>query len=113
MNAAGVRLLAGTDAPNLTGHGVSLHGEMQLLTRAGLSPLEALKAATLTPAQAFRLSDRGRITQGARADLVLVEGNPLQDIELTRAIVRIFKKGFEVSRALPTGTSAGTQGGGS
>jgi imidazolonepropionase-like amidohydrolase len=72
-----------------------------------------LKAATLTPAQAFRLSDRGRITQGARADLVLVEGNPLQDIELTRAIVRIFKKGFEVSRALPTGTSAGTQGGGS
>ena len=113
MNAAGVRLLAGTDAPNLTGHGVSLHGELQLLTRAGLSPLEALKAATLTPAQAFRLSDRGRITQGARADLVLVEGNPLQDIELTRAIVRIFKNGFEVSRALPAGTSAGTQGGGS
>jgi len=101
MKAAGVRILAGTDAPNLGSHGVSVHGEMQLLTQAGLSPAEALTAATLSPAQAFKLSDRGQIKPGARADLVLVEGNPLQDIELTRAIVRIFKNGFEVSRALP------------
>jgi imidazolonepropionase-like amidohydrolase len=101
MKAAGVRILAGTDAPNLGSHGVSVHGELQMLTRAGLSPVEALTAATLGPAQAFKLSDRGRITPGARADLVLVEGNPLQDIELTRSIVRIFKNGFEVSRALP------------
>lgn len=100
MKAAGVRLLAGTDAPNLTAHGVSLHGELQLLTRAGLSPLEALRAATLTPAQAFGLNGRGRITPGARADLVLVDGNPLEDIEATRAIVRVFIGGVEVSRTL-------------
>ncbi|MDQ3697359.1 MAG: amidohydrolase family protein [Gemmatimonadota bacterium] len=101
MRAAGVRILAGTDAPNLGSHGVSLHGELQLLTEAGLSPAEALKAATLSPAEAFRLSDRGRIAPGARADLVLVDGNPLGDIEFTCAIVRVFKNGFEVSRALP------------
>lgn len=98
MKAAGVRILAGTDAPNLGSHGVSLHGELQLLTQAGLSPAEALTAATLAPAQAFKLSDRGRIAAGSRADLVLVDGNPLQDIQLTRAIVRVFKNGFEVSR---------------
>ena len=101
MRGAGVRILAGTDAPNLGSHGVSLHGEMELLTKAGLSPAEALTAATLAPAQAFKLSDRGRITPGARADLVLVEGNPMRDIEQTRAIVRIFKNGYEVARTLP------------
>jgi len=107
LRAAGVRILAGTDAPNLGSHGVSLHGEMQLLVEAGLSPAEALTAATLGPAQVYRLADRGRITSGARADLVLVEGNPMQDIKATRAIVRIFKNGFEVSRAVPPGPSGG------
>jgi imidazolonepropionase-like amidohydrolase len=107
MRSAGVRLLAGTDAPNLSAHGASLHGELELLTRAGLTPADALRAATLTPAQAFRLTDRGRIVPGARADLLLVEGNPLEDIELTRAIVRIFRNGVEVSRALPAAPSEG------
>jgi len=100
LKAAGARILAGTDAPNLGSHGVSLHGELKLLTQAGLSPAEALTAATLAPAQAFKLSDRGHIRAGSRADLVLVDGNPLQDIEQTRAIVRVFKNGFEVSRRL-------------
>ncbi len=106
MKAAGVRLLAGTDAPNLSAHGASVHGELELMTRAGLTAAEALRAATLAPAQAFRLTDRGRIVEGARADLLLVEGNPLEDIEHTRAIVRIFKNGVEVSRALPAAPSA-------
>jgi imidazolonepropionase-like amidohydrolase len=101
LKAAGVRILAGTDAPNLGSHGVSLHGELELLTRAGLSPGEALTAATLGPAQAFRLADRGRVAVGMLADLVMVEGNPVVDITATRAITRVFKNGFEVSRALP------------
>ncbi|MDB4913597.1 MAG: amidohydrolase family protein [Gemmatimonadetes bacterium] len=101
LRAAGVRILAGTDAANLTSHGVSVHGEMELLTRAGLTPAEALEAATLAPAEAFHLDDRGRIAAGARADLLLVNGNPLVDITATRAIIRIFKNGFEVSRAIP------------
>jgi imidazolonepropionase-like amidohydrolase len=98
LRAAGVRILAGTDTPNLAAHGVSLHGELLLLTRAGLTPAEALKAATRAPAEAFKLANRGRIIPGARADLVLVDGNPLADIKATRAIARIFKNGYDVRR---------------
>jgi imidazolonepropionase-like amidohydrolase len=98
MKAAGVRMLAGTDAPNLSSHGVAVHGELTLLIDAGLTPLEALTAATRAPADAFRIPDRGRIAAGARADLVLVDGNPLVDITATRAIVHVFKNGFVVPR---------------
>jgi imidazolonepropionase-like amidohydrolase len=98
LRAAGVRILAGDDAPNLAVHGVSIHGEMQLLTRAGMKPAEALEAATRGPAEVFKLADRGRIVTGARADLVLVDGNPLSDIKATRAIVHVFKNGFAIQR---------------
>jgi imidazolonepropionase-like amidohydrolase len=104
MKTAGVRMLAGTDAPNLGAFGVSLHGELELLARAGLTPAEAIRAATQAPAQAFGLSDRGRIAAGARADLVLVNGNPLEDVRLTRAIARVFKNGYEISRTIPLKT---------
>jgi imidazolonepropionase-like amidohydrolase len=105
LHRAGVTILAGDDAASsLAAIGVSLHGELELLTLAGLSPAEALRAATGGPADAFRLADRGRIARGARADLVLVNGNPLEDIRLTRAIDRVFKNGFEVSRTPPSAT---------
>lgn len=101
LHAAGARILAGDDASsNLLAMGAGLHGELELLVRAGLSPREALAAATSGPARAFKLRDRGRIVAGARADLVLVKGNPLTDITATRAIVRVFKNGFEVSRVI-------------
>src|SRR5690606_4563552 len=87
LHAAGVPILAGTDAPNPgTAHGASLHGELQLLVEAGLTPAEALAAATSVPAKAFGLGDRGRIAPGLRADLVLVNGDPTQDITATRSI---------------------------
>ena len=94
LHAAGVRILAGTDAPNPgTAYGESLHEEMKLLVAAGLSPLEALTAATSASASAFRLSDRGRIAVGLRADLVLVEGDPTRDIRATRRIAGIWLLG--------------------
>jgi imidazolonepropionase-like amidohydrolase len=99
LHAAGVTILAGDDAANLGAHGATMHGELVLLTRAGLTPAEALRAATRAPADRFGLTDRGRIAPGARADLILIEGNPLVDIEATRAIARIFKNGYEVPRA--------------
>jgi len=99
LHAAGVPILAGDDAANFGPYGVSMHGELQLLTQIGLEPAEALESATRAPAEAFGLADRGRITPGARADLILVEGNPLLDIRATRAIVHVFKNGFEVRRA--------------
>jgi imidazolonepropionase-like amidohydrolase len=100
LHKAGVPLLAGTDAPNPgTAHGVSLHREMQLLVQAGLTPTEALSAATSVPARSFGLLDRGRIAPGLRADLLLVKGDPTQDITATRDIVTIWKTGFAYDRA--------------
>jgi imidazolonepropionase-like amidohydrolase len=94
-----VLILAGTDAPSPgQTYGASLHGELALLVRAGLTPRQALAAATSAPARAFRLTDRGRIRPGLRADLLLVEGDPTTDILATRRIVRVWKRGFDVER---------------
>jgi imidazolonepropionase-like amidohydrolase len=112
LHAAGVRILAGTDAPNPgTAYGVSLHGELSHLARAGLSAQEALAAATSVAAGAFGLDGRGVIAPGARADLVLVEGDPTRDIEAARAILRVFKNGYEVARVRQDqpAASAGTK----
>jgi imidazolonepropionase-like amidohydrolase len=106
LRAAGVRILAGDDSPNLGTHGASMHGELELLTRAGLTPAQALHAATRATADAFRLPDRGRIEPGARADFIIVDGNPLADIRATRAIVRVFKNGYDVARAPPPPVAA-------
>jgi len=73
-------------------------GELELLTIAGLTNEQALMAATSRAADNFRLKDRGRIRQGMRADLVLVRGNPLDDIKCTRNIVRIWKAGYPIDR---------------
>lgn len=97
---AGVPILAGTDAPNVGNvHGASLHGELELLVRAGLSPTQALRAATAATADAFHLDDRGRIATGKRADLLLVRGDPTADIRATRAIAGIWKAGVAVDRS--------------
>lgn len=101
LHAAHVPVLAGTDAGNPgTAHGVSLHGELALLVQAGLTPAEALTAATAEPARIFKLADRGRIAPGLRADLLLVDGDPTQDISATRAIRVIWKNGYAVDRSL-------------
>jgi imidazolonepropionase-like amidohydrolase len=99
LRGGGVPILAGTDAPNPgTWHGISLHRELELLVRAGLTPLEALRAATSAPADAFRLPDRGRIAPGKRADLLLVAGDPTAAITATRAIERVWKLGVAFDR---------------
>jgi imidazolonepropionase-like amidohydrolase len=103
LKAAGVPILAGTDAPNPgTAHGVSMHRELELLVKAGLMPVEALTAATSTPATAFHLADRGRIAAGLRADLLLVNGDPTTDILATRDIVTIWKGGVPLTRKQET-----------
>jgi imidazolonepropionase-like amidohydrolase len=92
-------VLAGTDAPSPgTTYGASLHGELSLLVRTGLSPSQALASATSVPARAFRLDDRGAIRAGLRADLVLVDGDPTRDILTTRRIVGVWKRGVAVDR---------------
>jgi imidazolonepropionase-like amidohydrolase len=99
LKAAGVPILTGTDSgnPNTT-HGASLHDELALLVKAGLKPEEALKAATSLPCQKFSLTGRGRIKPGSVADLLLVNGDPTQDIQATRDIVMVWKEGKAVDR---------------
>ena len=100
LQAAGATILAGTDAPNPgTTYGASLHGELELYVEAGLTPLQALISATSAPAAAFHMPDRGRIAPGLRADLLLVVGNPDEDILATRNIAAIYKGGVEVDRS--------------
>lgn len=98
LHEAGVPILAGTDVAT---HGVSLHRDLELLVDAGLTPIDALAAATSAAADVFGFDDRGRIAPGLRADLVLVHGNPGADIKATRAIDRVWKLGVEVERPLP------------
>ena len=101
---AQVPLLAGTDtgpptaALGVTGYGAALHGELKLLVDAGMTPVQALAAATSVPARIFHFTDRGLLRSGMRADLVLVEGNPTQDILATRNIVAVWKRGVQVQR---------------
>jgi len=98
LSKAGVPLLAGTDAGNSgTQYGISLLHELNALVQAGLTPQQALAAATSAPARAFRLADRGRIAQGYKADLVLVQGDAGSDIGAMRGIVEVWKDGEAVS----------------
>lgn len=107
LHAVGVTILAGSDAPNPgTAHGASLHAELELLVEAGLEPAQALAAATSLPAARFGIDDRGRIAPGMRADLVLVDGDPLADITATRAITQVWKNGYPVERDPAAGAAA-------
>ncbi len=101
MHEAGVPIGAGTDTPiGFAAPGYSLHSELEMLVRAGLSPMEALRAATIRPAEFFSLEDEmGTIEPGRLADLVLLEGNPLDDITLTRSVQAVVTKGEFLSRS--------------
>lgn len=96
LHEAGVDILVGTDAsPRVPGvaHGASVHHELQLLTTAGLTPREALSAATSVPATRFGLTDRGTIRPGMRADLVLIEGNPAALVSDSLSLRQVWKRG--------------------
>jgi imidazolonepropionase-like amidohydrolase len=111
LHTAGARLMVGTDAAmandsvqhsNPTVHGISVHRELELLvTDIELSQLQALAAATTNPAEGFRLTDRGRIEVGRKADLVLVRGNPMVNITATRDVLRVWRSGVELTRTVP------------
>lgn len=101
MFRAGVPLLAGTDAMNpYCLPGFSLHDELSLLVQSGLTPLAALQAATLSPAEFLGRSDElGGIAPGKRADLVLLSADPLADIHNTTQIQAVWLRGKYLDRA--------------
>ncbi|MYM87861.1 amidohydrolase family protein [Rugamonas sp. FT82W] len=94
LGKAGVPLLAGTDAGNTgTQYGASLLHEVGSLVQAGLTPQQALAAATSAPARAFKLADRGRVAKGYKANLLLVQGDAGSDVGALHRIVEVWKDG--------------------
>jgi imidazolonepropionase-like amidohydrolase len=97
MREKGVPILAGSDSNSLPAmphlHGESSWDEMELLADAGMSPLEVLQASTVLVAKYFSLHDRGSIKPGLRADLVLVEGNPTDQIGDIRKVKHVWIEG--------------------
>jgi imidazolonepropionase-like amidohydrolase len=102
FHAAGMPIIAGTDAnavpfsPSSPPFGASLHQELELLVDAGLTPAEALNAATSVASDHFDLDDRGRIAPGLRADLVLLDADPTADIAATRRIRGVWIAGTRI-----------------
>jgi imidazolonepropionase-like amidohydrolase len=90
LHDAGANLLAGTDTPNpWVVPGIGLHQELALLVEAGLSPYDALVMATRAPAEFLHDDSFGTIAEGQRADLVLLEANPFENIGATREIAGV------------------------
>jgi imidazolonepropionase-like amidohydrolase len=100
MHGAGVPIAAGTDTPiGFAAPGYSLHTELEMLVRAGLSPIEALRSATLRPAEFFGLEgEMGTIEPGRLADLVLLAEDPLEDIGNTRSVQAVVTRGRLLDR---------------
>jgi imidazolonepropionase-like amidohydrolase len=100
MHRAGVPFLAGTDtaAGVRVYPGFSLHDELTLFVNGGFTPLAALQTATLNPAHYLGMADTGAVEKGKRADLVLLDANPLDDISNTRKIRAVVLAGRFFSR---------------
>jgi imidazolonepropionase-like amidohydrolase len=99
---AGVRIaLSGdTGARGWQIPGFTEHRELEAMVRAGMTPLAAIRAATAVPAQLLGLADRGTIAPGKRADLLVLNGDPLTDITRTRDIARVIIDGSSIDRDL-------------
>ncbi len=102
LNAAGAHIGFGTDsgaAPDYF-HAYNAHRELQLMVEAGMTPAQALTAATVTSAGFLLLKDRGTLEPGKSADFLVLEANPLDDIANTKRIVKVYLQGKEVDRSL-------------
>jgi cytosine/adenosine deaminase-related metal-dependent hydrolase len=108
---AGVWVLLGTDGGDTFVYpGSAVHDELGELVRAGLSPVEALRAATVRPAEFLGLTDRhGSVKVGRSADLVLLDADPLADIGAVRRIRAVIFRGEHLDRARLDGMLAGVE----
>jgi imidazolonepropionase-like amidohydrolase len=106
LNAAGVTLALGTDSGGVSGgqyFGLGTHIEMELqVTRAGLTPMQALVAGTRTSARILGLDQLGTVAAGKSADFIVLNGNPLDNIANTRKINRVYLRGQEIPRPAMT-----------
>ncbi|MGH7856146.1 MAG: amidohydrolase family protein, partial [Candidatus Binatia bacterium] len=101
LRAAGVTILAGSDTQTGVFPGPGLHRELHLLTEAGLTPPEAIRAATLDPARFLEVTedpDFGVVAEGKRADLLLVDGDPTDDLHALARIRAVILRGIPLER---------------
>jgi len=99
LATSGVTILAGTDAPNpSTTHGASIHGELRLLVAAGLSNEQAIHSVTGAASKVLPIGSRGTLSVGTLASMVLINGNPFQQIEDSSNIIKIWKNGQPITR---------------
>ncbi|MFT6407757.1 MAG: imidazolonepropionase-like amidohydrolase [Arenicella sp.] len=109
LHQAGIRILAGSDAPNPgTSYGASIHQELELLAKAGLGTIDIINAASSNIIEAFGTifdavdsasnRKRGRLSVGSKADFIVLNSSPLNDIRATRDIQSIYKNGLKVKR---------------
>jgi imidazolonepropionase-like amidohydrolase len=91
LHRAGIPIVAGTDQAV---PGYSLHRELELYVQAGFTPMEAIQAATIVPATAMKVDkELGTVAKGKRGDLILINGDPLQDIHNTRNVEYVITNG--------------------
>ena len=100
LSAAGAKLVLGADT-GVEDHlfGLAEHLELQAMVDAGMTPAQVLVAATSRAAEYLDLDDRGSLVPGKRADLLVLDASPLDDIVNTRRISRTFINGVEIDRA--------------
>ena len=100
MKAAGVKFAFGTDAGAVRDHvhAFTDHRELDIMVGAGLTPMEAIAAATSGAAELIGLTDRGAITPGKSADCLVLDATPLEDIRHTRRIAGVSLRGGKIDR---------------
>ncbi len=101
LNAAGVRIAAGTDGGGQTGDqfiGWTMHTELENMVAAGMTPAEVIVSATRAGAEILGLDDLGTVAPGKSADFVVLDANPLDDITNTRKIADVYLRGRKVDR---------------
>ncbi|MBE9461827.1 amidohydrolase family protein [Dyadobacter subterraneus] len=102
LQKAGVKIMAGTDAGYLnsfTYPGIGLHKELELMVAAGLTPLQALQASVINPALFLNKSQYGSLTKGKKADILLLDENPLLNISSTQKIYTVVVKGQPMTQS--------------